>query len=129
MTPPERELTLTAEVWGHTPSALSATALDLEPRARARRAAAIALPLLAVAIASLPIPGWHFIGTPGGLIGAVVLGARRWRERRLLGPARGPCPACGEAVEYPLAPAAELPARLACPRCGEFTTLRLQPAA
>lgn len=92
--------------------------------ARWRRALAIAGLLAAGAILSVPVPGWHFLGVPGFLIGAVVLARKRLGQPYRLHVAEGPCPACGEVARLAPATTAKLPVTLPCPNCGEFLKLR-----
>jgi hypothetical protein len=113
-----------AEAYGHDATRLRVEVTPLGGRRRLGRAAGVALPLLTAALMSLPIPGWHFLGVPGFLIAAVVLGTRRLRETRLLSPLRGPCPACGREQELPPPPAARFPASIPCPGCGSYLTVR-----
>jgi len=91
--------------------------------ARWRRALGIAALLVGGAIVSVPVPGWHFLGVPGFLVGAVVMARKRLAQHYRLHCAEGPCPACSQRTQLQLPAAAKLPVTLACPSCGEFLKL------
>jgi hypothetical protein len=119
-----RSLELDAEVFGHAPVAVRARVVDLDPPARVRRALRPALPLVGGALLSAAIPGWHFIGVPAFVVAALVLGLRRLRQARIVESVSGPCPACGEPVEWAVPGAVRFPDTFPCPRCREFVRLR-----
>jgi hypothetical protein len=119
----QRNLELKAEVFGHEPTLASARVVELGRKRRVVRALRIALLLLGGALLSLPIPVWHLVGVPGFVIGAVVLGARRLRQTRLVESVSGPCPACHESVEYAVPDSVRFPEAFPCPVCREFVKL------
>jgi hypothetical protein len=112
---------LQAEVYGHEPGRLRATLHEFTPALQRRRALRTALPLLLGALVSLPIPGWHFVGVPGFLIAAVMLGRKRLRQRLEVVGVSGACPACGDEVTLP--EFEDLPATTPCPACAEYLQL------
>ncbi|MFQ5698359.1 MAG: hypothetical protein ACE5IL_08755 [Myxococcota bacterium] len=118
---------LGAQVYGHAPTVLRGRIEELDRGARVRRTARVTLPLLGLALVSLPIPGWHFIGTGGGLIAAAVLSVRRMRQRRRVLGVAGPCPACGEEVTFSVPETAHFPDTFPCPECAEF--VQITPSA
>ena len=118
-----RTLRLSAEAFGRDPRAVEARVLELDRAARVRRALRIALPLVGGAILSLPIPGWHLAAVPGFLIAALMLGARRLRQTRVVESVTGSCPACGDSVRFPVPTTARLPDTYPCPACREFVRL------
>jgi hypothetical protein len=120
----ERSLELRAEVFGQEPAVANARVVDLDRKHRLGRALRIALLMLIGALLSLPIPVWHLIGVPGFVIAAVVLGARRLRQDRVVESVSGPCPACHESVDYAVPDNARFPETFPCPRCSEFVRLQ-----
>ena len=116
-------LQLRARVYQRDARDFSAEVERFDHRARRRRALARALPLLGGALLSLPIPGWHFIGVPGFVIAAVMLGRRRLAQELRVVSLAGDCPACGEALVFDSPPLERLPATLPCPSCREFLQL------
>jgi hypothetical protein len=119
-----QQLALRAESHGHSPTEVEATVLSYEASVRARRAVVVFVPLAAGALLALPIPGVHFIATPGLAFLAFQLGRQRLRQRYRIDAVRGPCPACHLPQDLPVAPTSELPVTLPCPSCGEFLKLR-----
>ena len=114
---------LLVSVYGHEATRFRAEAQHFSPSQRRTRARRVFFPLLLGALASLPIPGWHFVGVPGFLVAAFMLARKRGRQEFLIESLSGPCPACR--AEQSLTPNAldALPASLPCPDCGEFLQL------
>lgn len=102
---------------------MRARAVLFTPAQRRARARRVFFLLLLGALASLPVPGWHFVGVPGFLVAAVVQSRRRRRQELQIHSLRGRCPACGEEQEIAQAGFDALPASLPCPGCGEFLKL------
>lgn len=115
-----QDVHVAAECYGHPTAELTARVLYFDRAARWRRALGIGGALTLGALVSLVIPVWHFIGVPGCLIGAFVLGRSRLHEEQRLVSVAGPCPACGAALELTPTKGQPLPAVLRCPECGEF---------
>ncbi len=116
----ERELRATT--YERPPTSLTAELVEYERSERLRRAAGVFLPLFGGALLSLFVPGWHFIGVPGFLILAIVLGRRRLAEAPALESLQGICPSCGEPQHF--APSNfDLPVTLRCPGCSAFVKL------
>jgi len=118
------QIELQAECYQREPTRFVAQVTDFDASARRLRALGASALLVAGAVVSFPIPGWHLIGVPACLIGAVVVGRQRLREARRLEWMRGRCPACAERLELPGPSGGELPVTVACPRCREFLKLR-----
>lgn len=118
---------LGAQVYGHEPTVLRARIEEFDRAARWRRTAKVTLPLLALAVISLPIPGWHLIGTGGGLIAAGVLAVRRLRQQRRVISVAGPCPACAREVSFAVPETAHFPDTFPCPKCHEFVQIEPSP--
>ncbi|MBW2279352.1 MAG: hypothetical protein JRG76_10730 [Deltaproteobacteria bacterium] len=116
-------LELRAEVWGHEPGRMRARVTLFTPAQRRARARRVLLLLLLGALLSAPIPGWHFVGVPGFIAGAVILSRRRRRQEVLVHSLGGTCPACGGEQEIERAGFESLPASVPCPGCGEFLKL------
>jgi len=110
-------------VYGHEPGRMRAQATLFTPAQRRARARRVLLLLLLGALASVPIPGWHFVGVPGFVAAAVVLSRRRRRQQLQVHSLGGVCPACGVDQQIPRAGFDALPASVPCPGCGEFLKL------
>jgi hypothetical protein len=121
------ERALRATTYGKSPTSLTARLTEFERSERLRRAGAIFLPLFGAALFSLFIPAWHFVGVPGFLTLAFVLGRGRLLEAAAVDSLEGTCPSCG--VPQHFAPQAkfELPVTLRCPGCSAFVKLESQP--
>ncbi len=119
-----KEIRLTATVFGREPATYRAQVIEFDRRARARRAARISGLLLLGALVSLPIPAWHLAAVPGFSIAAIVLGARRLRQSRLVVSVAGRCPSCAASPDLPVPDSVRFPLTTPCPACGEYITLQ-----
>ncbi len=117
------ERALRATTYERPPTSLTAQLLEYERSERVRRGAAIFLPLFGAALLSLFVPGWHFIGVPGFLILAIVLGRRRLAEATALEALQGTCPSCAEPQHFAAPAEFDLPITLRCPGCSAFVKL------
>ena len=114
---------LRATTYERPPTSLTADLVEYERFERLRRAAAVFTPLFGAALLSLFVPGWHFVGVPGFLILAIVLGRRRLVEVTALESLQGTCPSCAERQHFAPPSSFDLPATLRCPGCSAFVKL------
>jgi len=117
------ERVLRATTYERPPTSLAAQLVEYERSERLRRAAGVFFPLFGGAVLSLFVPGWHFIGVPGFLILAIVLGRRRLAEATALEALQGTCPSCAEPQHFAPPSRFDLPVTLRCPGCSAFVKL------
>lgn len=102
--------------------------MEVIPRSRAwrlrRTVVAAGALLLVTPLVALAPP--HAPWAAAGLLGAVVLGRRRWTERWSVGRFQAPCPRCGRALS--LAPGTRLraPQAVPCDGCGHEPLLEVR---
>lgn len=103
-----------------------ARVIDYGPRERAVRGVRTWLGLWGLAVAAVFVPLLHFVLVPGLLVGGVLMGLLRARERGTIVSVRGRCPACSveqtTALKAPLVPAVSF----RCASCGRPLWLHVE---
>jgi hypothetical protein len=113
-----RATELTLSGFGATSTVARAEIKELDAGARLRRAAIVAGLGLGIAVLTLPIPIVHWFFPWVALVGGMVLGVRRLRQREVFHRVEGACPFCGRSGRWGLTGAAvRLPRELTCPDC------------
>lgn len=113
------------KLFGYDPAPVR---VEVIPRSRAwrlrRTAVATSAFLLATPVAALVPP--HAPWAAAGLVGAVVLGRRRWTERYTVDRFRAPCPRCGTALELTPGTRLRAPHPVPCDGCGHEPLLEVR---
>jgi hypothetical protein len=121
---PTRSLMVPLSGFGCTPTQAHVTVAQLSAGQRFARAGTVAAAGLGAALLALPIPLVHFIFVPAALIGGLVAGALRLRQREIFERAEAPCPYCGSAQRLGLAGRKfGLPRKVHCRACGRSLEL------